>query len=314
MDKKVKLESYTMRATIPTGQYANLQPEITVSAETLHEAETEVLPYLKVLFQRFGSTTIEDKATPKLIITGKSNLKQVKSFTESKEEILFDPIKHIYYHKGNKLKSASGIQTEYVPGFNREAISGKCASAWGVEQDTIKDLWSSGGQISAGFGIAIHNALEHYIKFQEIGDIIHHASASKTENAALPKHPLLKKIVLDFIEIDKYKGLSLPEILISAVNKGVCGTVDKLLIVNAEEKICRIQDYKIIAGIEDKADKLKKPFDHLPATKLSQYQIQLSVYANIMQLSGWSVQGLDIFAYGEHGWEHYELEVLEIIN
>lgn len=304
MNKKVPVE-YTLKATIPTGQYANLQPEITIKAESLEEAEKQVLPYMEEMFNRFSETPLKEKEY--------SKLKKIKSFTEIDKTILFDPVNHKYFYKDKELTSATRIVGQYTKPFNSEYMSKKCSESWGVDQQELKNLWRGGGMISANFGTAIHEALEHYFKYKEIGDIIHHASASKTENAALPKHPLLKKIILELLEIDKIEGMDLPEVVITNVDKGYCGTVDKLKIIDTEKKICRIQDYKIIDEIESKTDKLKHPFDHLPATKLSHYQIQLSVYANIMQMSGWSVQGLDIFALEERGWEHYELEVLEVI-
>ncbi len=50
---KFKLISYTMKAIIPTGMYANLQPEITVQAETIEHAERAVMPYIEALFAKY---------------------------------------------------------------------------------------------------------------------------------------------------------------------------------------------------------------------------------------------------------------------
>lgn len=50
---KFKLVSYTMKAVIPTGQYANIQPEITVEAKTIEQAERAVMPYIETLFARY---------------------------------------------------------------------------------------------------------------------------------------------------------------------------------------------------------------------------------------------------------------------
>lgn len=48
---KVELVSYTIRAVISTGQYSNIQPEITVLANTLEEAKAYVLPHVDELFK-----------------------------------------------------------------------------------------------------------------------------------------------------------------------------------------------------------------------------------------------------------------------
>ncbi len=50
---KFKLISYTMKAVIPTGQYANIQPELTVEAESIEQAERAVMPYIESLFARY---------------------------------------------------------------------------------------------------------------------------------------------------------------------------------------------------------------------------------------------------------------------
>ncbi len=50
---KFRLVSYTMKAVIPTGQYANIQPEVTVEAETLEQAERAVMPYIETLFAKY---------------------------------------------------------------------------------------------------------------------------------------------------------------------------------------------------------------------------------------------------------------------
>ncbi len=50
---KFKLVSYTLKAVIPVGQYANIQPEITVQAQTIEAAERAVMPYIETLFAKY---------------------------------------------------------------------------------------------------------------------------------------------------------------------------------------------------------------------------------------------------------------------
>lgn len=50
---KFKLLSYTLKAVIPVGQYANIQPEITVQALTIEAAERAVMPYIETLFAKY---------------------------------------------------------------------------------------------------------------------------------------------------------------------------------------------------------------------------------------------------------------------
>ncbi|MES2408793.1 MAG: hypothetical protein V4509_00650 [Patescibacteria group bacterium] len=49
---KVTLTSYTIKATISTGDYSNIQPEITVIAPSLEEAEAVVMPHIMALYEK----------------------------------------------------------------------------------------------------------------------------------------------------------------------------------------------------------------------------------------------------------------------
>lgn len=49
----VTLTSYSIKAIIPTGPYANIQSEIIVSAKTLDEARDYVLPHIDQLFETY---------------------------------------------------------------------------------------------------------------------------------------------------------------------------------------------------------------------------------------------------------------------
>lgn len=59
--KAPKLVSYTIKATIPTCQYGNIQPEITVMAGTIEEAESFVLPHINKLFADYAEEPINKR-------------------------------------------------------------------------------------------------------------------------------------------------------------------------------------------------------------------------------------------------------------
>jgi hypothetical protein len=66
---KVKLVKYTMGATIPTGEYSNLRPEITVEAETLQEAEEFMIPYIEHLFNILGQEKKEENVQQEVMLS-----------------------------------------------------------------------------------------------------------------------------------------------------------------------------------------------------------------------------------------------------
>ncbi len=61
---KFKLLTYTLKAVIPTGQYANIQPEITVQAESIEIAERAVMPHIESLFARYREAGVLPIQTP----------------------------------------------------------------------------------------------------------------------------------------------------------------------------------------------------------------------------------------------------------
>ncbi len=70
---KVKLVSYTLKAVIPTGQYSNIQPEITVTADTIQDAERFVMPYIEELFAKYRDGGIKQiTAQAPIVLTPKN--------------------------------------------------------------------------------------------------------------------------------------------------------------------------------------------------------------------------------------------------
>lgn len=52
-EKKVELISYSMKMVIPTGNYANIQPEIVVRAGTVEEAHDYIAPHFNKLWKEY---------------------------------------------------------------------------------------------------------------------------------------------------------------------------------------------------------------------------------------------------------------------
>lgn len=234
---------------------------------------------------------------------------KVKSFNEG-IAIKFLKQEHKYVHAGKELISGTRYIKRWIPEFDEKKISGICAEKYGCSQDEVLDFWGGSGDIAASFGTAIHNALEHYEKFKWLGEIVQNQK-DLPFNKALPTHPALRKIVEDFYLQDLQAGEVVPEALLTNVEKGLCGYADRILITG--EKKCRVQDYKvnINADTVDNNIKFLGQMATLPKTKLSKYQLQMSFYARLLELSGWTVEGLDAFVY-EDKWKHYKLEILKL--
>lgn len=294
----MEVKSYKISATIPTRQYENIQPSIEFGEVDLQEAHKEGMKHITGLINTYSEHGKLDVISSTML----------KSFNED-VDIEFDKVRHTYYYEGKKLESATSFLKKFYKPFNADLISKACEKSWGVPAQDIKDMWASNGKLASEFGTVIHQALEHYDKFKAIGAKIE--SNTDKEEVALPKHPLLKSIITGFYDLAG-EGEVIPEALVTNVESGYGGTADRILILG--EKRCRIQDYKINidSDKEDSSMKASAPLDKLPPTKLTKYQAQMSFYANLLQKSGWEVEGLDAFVF-EDDWKHYKLDVLNLI-
>lgn len=302
----MKTKSYKLGAVIPCGQYANIQPEIEIEGGTLQEAHDLAMGHVKELFSKYSSVEL-DESTPQITTTVK-----LESFNEPGVFVDFDPIEHVYTYEGKKLESASGYTAKYGSKFAGEAIAAKCEKSWGVKKKDILAMWEGNRDVAADFGTALHKALEHYFNFKSMGETIME-NTDKEENPALPNHPFLREIIDDFELLPLEEGELVNEVFLTDIKNMRCGFADRLMILDKKKKVCRVQDYKINVDAEEESSKhkLKAPYNELPKNKISKYQVQMSFYADLLEKSGWTVEGLDVFVY-EDKWTFYELEVLDI--
>lgn len=303
----MKVDKITIGATVPVVQYGNIMPSVELSDVSLEEGTKVGMKFIGDLFEKYSE---KGGLIPKEVITTYATK---KSFNEG-IDIGFEPIQHIYTLDSKPLVSVTDYIKRFYKPFDVETISSVLESKWGIPQQVIRDLWEANGELTSIFGDVVHRALDYFEKFKSYGEII--SSQQKDElNYCLPKHPILRNIVEGFLEINKGEvGEVHTEVLLSDIKNGICGTADRVVILDKDKKICRIKDYKVNINSEekDKTHKVLPPFDNLPSSKLSKYQLQLSLYANLLQASGWVVEGLDVFIY-ENEWKHYKLDVLKII-
>jgi len=309
MTKVSKLE---IKAVIPTRQYENIQPLIEFKDCDLEESTNIAMKYINDLMAQYS-----EKGPLKSRLGAVTTTVKLKSFNEDGVVVDFDPIAHTYHYKGKQLISATNYLKKFYKPFEKEAVAANCEKAWGVSKEDIIDLWDSNGEVANMLGTLIHKALEHSELFRETGITI--ANNRKTgENPALLKHPLLRGIIEGFQEM--YVAAELPmdkvfsEVLLTDVKGGFCGQADRL--VQTDTKKFRVQDHKINveATVEDpKKLKPAAPFAHLAPNKLAKYQIQMSIYANMLQKSGLEVEYLDAFVLDEE-WTHYPLPVLNVLE
>lgn len=223
--------------------------------------------------------------------------------------------------------SGSKFPDQFYQPFDREGILKAIADKYDVDPDKVEAMWGLNNSASTGYGTAIHAAMENYDRNQALGDKIKSVKTFKTKpdeigpNKALSKNPFIKHIVESFHEQFGGKEPIFTEEFIWDEGFKLCGSVDRIKVVDLGKRVIRIQDYKTDGDIHDKKYQLKdSPFkSKLGNELLDLHWLQLSFYAFILGRAGWKVEGLDIFwlnpgklVKGENPWEIFSHEVLDI--
>ena len=269
---------YTIKATIPVGAYANLQPEITVEAENFEQAQAQVMPYIQQIWAEYGEKPL-DKKSGVAYDSGAPTTKRLKDFFGN--EIDYSEATHTYSWKGEIYESGSQYASKFEKPFDKVTIAGKMAAKYGVEAQDIIDMWELNGRTSMEFGTAIHSALELYGKHREL-------AIALERDSALHSHPVIRNAVETFYKGRESEKAHYEVLIVDHKNKRA-GRIDRLLVEG--ENDYTIQDYK--TGAELKPDKLKV------------YWKQLEFYGNIVKENGGNIRPPQIFHYNGK-WTLYE--------
>jgi len=201
------------------------------------------------------------------------------------------------------------------------------------ERESVKkqifEMWDINGTASTSFGTGIHAAMENYDKNYELGDKIKSVKTFKTkppvvgDNKALNRNPFIKNIVQDFHKQFGGDYIRFNEQFVWDREFKLCGSIDRVKVVDLKKRIIRIQDFKTDADIHEKKYQLtSSPFYKLTQGKeatmgkelLDLHWLQLSFYAFILARAGWTVEGLDVYwLNGETlKWEEFSHDVIDI--
>jgi len=222
----------------------------------------------------------------------------VPSFNEPVKVELLD---NHYFYKNIQLLSPSTYKKRILPEFNAPFVAKRCAPGYKMTVKEIVDMWDFYGNVASTFGEAIDIALTYFFKYDKFGRQLLDLG-KKDVNIAIPKHPIIKNIVISFLEtFDKNFNISyknvFPQVLCTDVKNNMCGIIDNLVVHDIENKVCSIIDYK--AQVD-------------PKKKMREYEIQLSYYAKILRNTGWTIKGLYIYLLKET-WESLSIKEVDII-
>jgi len=305
-----KVKEITIGAVIPTTQYGNLQPSITVEIDDdLEGAKKLALEHIVGISQSYAEDgrALEAKSLMPVELT-----KVVSPMTEG--TAYRDSQHHFWTEKGERYLSASRFASKFVKPFPKDFILPKMVGAYGGTVEEHEAIWSLKGDVSTLFGKAIHAGIELYGR--------HHLMGAKTgeaqgTNKALTDQPHVKKIVEDFFAGSDEKGKTRIEedadyeVQVLDEKNLRLAEIDRVKWIDRKKKIVRVQDYKTNFDVLAK-EELLAPFLALPKTQLSKYWLQLSFEAEILKEAGYTVEGMDIFHLTDKGWVTYSNEVIDL--
>lgn len=97
-EARVELVTFSIKATIPTQQYGNFQPEIVVKAPTIEMARDTVMPIIEDLYQTYAEDALNGKTpkffnkakvvvTEKTVIEGQNGTTSVPGLTKESVQV-----------------------------------------------------------------------------------------------------------------------------------------------------------------------------------------------------------------------------------
>ncbi len=235
--------------------------------------------------------------------------------------------------------SGSKFPEQFYAPFDEEQILEAMVKKYGVKKEDLLAMWAVNSDTSTNFGNSIHYAMENYDRNHVLGEKVRNYVKKPTKanpegvlsaNKALNRNPFLQKIVNDFHELFGGDYIRFNEEFIWDKGLKLCGSVDRIKVVDLKKRIIRIQDFKTDADVhETKYQLTTSPFYALTQGEnpvmgkelLDYHWLQLSFYAFILQRAGWTVEGLDVYwvngeklANGENPWEEFSHDVIDITD
>lgn len=282
-----------MTVVIPTGQYANIQPTVTGVGDTFEEAQADALRKAASFYDNVEAQAqlkLTLPSAPKPVIG--AQYQQLKCWFDG-TTVMYDDAAHRYVDEsGVEYMSGSRFAKQFEHDFPKDAILPGYAERYKVRESEVEGMWEAKGDASTTFGTAMHQALETYGKYWKIAE-----ACGKDPLEMIPA--TLRPAVAAFFTDERKTEDALYELIAIDGNKHRCGQLDRVVIVDRENKILDIEDYKTNSELfkVETPKTLKAPYSHLPNMAAARYTIQLSFYKAIVESKGWKVRSIKL-----HHW------------
>jgi len=300
--EKVK---YSLTAVVPVAQYANLQPTVEVEADSIEEAEAEVLPYIEKFFNKY-SEKHKIGAEKKALSKGRVLLKDIFG-----NEIYYDDATHEYTNSLGEVYLSGSRYASEDP-FDSEYWAQEFVNKYGLKEEDkqkILAMWEVNGSASSSFGTALHAAIELYGTYKDLADIIDidkktnerkKLDAKTEKNSALSKLPYLQEVVKKFFTEERLAEKAQYEVLVVDHKNKRAGRIDRLLTL--PDGSFAIRDMKT-------NHKILKP-------ERTTYGKQLSFYGDIIIANGYKLDEgnpLMLHHWTNNEWKDIPLEKIDTL-
>jgi len=201
------------------------------------------------------------------------------------KEIFFNEEKHLYTDaKGNKLTSVTQLIKKYTPQFDPTGeIIKKYAKKHGTTVEEVRKQWDKKRQDSCDYGTKLHASLEHFILTGKIKQDENKFWVEKFE-AQRPKVKFLQS-----------------EVILADFDLMIAGTTDLICFKN--DSVIKIIDFKTNEKLEKYnrfGNKMLYPLDNYYETNFFGYELQLSIYALLLEKMDFFVESAEIFHFNRN--------------
>lgn len=208
-------------------------------------------------------------------------LDKLKCFEDS--EFIFNAKYHKYTYKDEQFISVTKFIQQFHKPFETDFWSKKKAEEAGVPQDWILNEWKKKNDYANDIGTQTHNWIEDYFNglWKPLPDNLDVINRINKFNIIFAKH------------LHKLQPLKF-EVRVFSKNWKIAGMIDSLFIYNGKIFILDWKTNKVFTTDEHpkgKYEKLLEPFEEDWKNHLSEYSIQLSLYALILEEWGFEIGG-----------------------
>ncbi len=280
-------------ATIPVGQYANIQPkfEAEITNEMMlndpdveHKVQAELETKMQNLWTKYTGKPLETHG--EALGSTIDDFVKLDAFVGG--SIWYSDSKHEYRNdKGEVYLSGSQYASQFDKPFDAQSIASKMSAKSGVPTDDIVKMWEMKRDISNGYGTALHLAMQLYGEY-------HKHSEAFEKNYHIHDLSVFGDATKSFYAT-RHDEEAVYEALVVDHARKYAGQIDRLVKKNGTYFV---EDFKTNAELDPK--------------KLATYWKQLSFYASILIAGGLQVDGLVIHHWDGKKWTTIAHEVEEV--